>query len=635
MVGRGAIATLVLTACAAACATLPTAASAAARTSASDGHALAVGSGGVVASMDAGASQAGIDVLRRGGNAVDAAVATASALGVTVPFVAGPGGGGFMVIYNARTHSVTTIDGRETCPAACTSTLFLDPATGQPMDYTTASDQPLSTGVPSMVATWATAVRDDGRLSLGADLQPAIGLATRGFRVDFDFNQLEQAGLSTLQAYPASRSLLLTPAGDPLAIGTRLRNPDLARTYELIARRGPSAFYDGPIGRAVVQADDHPVLTPGQTIVTTPGIMTMNDLRSYRTRTLAPTRVTYRGLDIYGMAPPSSGGSTEGEILNILDGFPLRSEPRAQALFQYLEASRLAYADRDAYVGDPDFVHVPLAGLLDPAFATSRRCLIGDTAATSPVAPGSPFAPFPGCGASASSTAQTSASPEAHHTNNIVTEDRWGDIVAYTNTINFFGGSGQVVPGYGFLLNDELTDFDFAPATPGAYDPNLPAAGKEPRSSMGPVIALRGGRPQFAIGAAGGSTIITTVVQILINHVDFGMSLPAALAAPRVSQTNSSTSLAEPAFYDSALARQLTSEYGEQFTLSTGSILPLDYYPGDATALQMLGGDAPRRSPSRCASGAGARWRWPRVAVEPGAGGSRVTGVAPAAGCHS
>src|SRR6202012_3672153 len=188
-----------------------------------------------------------------------------------------------------------------------------------------------------------------------------------------------------------------------------------------------------------------------------------------------------------------------------------------QALFQYIEASRLAYADRNAYVGDPNFVNVPLSGLLDPAFPASRRCLLGRTAAPSPVAPGSPFAPFGSCPASSSANQASSASPEAHHTNNIVAEDKWGDIVAYTNTINFFGGSGQVVPGYGFLLNDELTDFDFAPSSPGAYDPNLPAAGKEPRSSMGPVIALQHGRPQFAIGAAGGSTIIETVVQTLIN----------------------------------------------------------------------------------------------------------------------
>ena len=592
--GRRGIATLVSALCAGVCIAAPAAASAAHRRG-SDANPpatpVAVGSGGAVASMDQGASQAGIDVLQRGGNAVDAAVATASALGVTVPWVAGPGGGGFMVIYNARTHTVTTIDGRETCPAACTSTMFVDPSTGKPMNYTAASDQPLATGVPSNVATWATAARDFGRLSLAEDLRPAIHVARRGFAVNFDFNQLEQSSLSTLQAYPASRALLLTPSGDPLPVGTWLRNPDLAHTYQLIARRGPAALYEGPIGQAIVQADDHPVLTPGQTVVTQPGILSMQDLSSYRTRILPPTHVTYRGLDVYGMAPPSSAGSTEGEILNILDGFPLSSESRVQALFQFIEASRLAYADRNAYVGDPDFVSVPLNGLLDPAFAASRRCLIGNTAATSPVAPGSPFAPYGACPAAASSSQSSSASPEAHHTNNIVTEDRWGDVVAYTNTINFFGGSGQVVPGYGFLLNNEMTDFDFAGPSSGAADPNLPAGGKEPRSSMGPVIALQNGRPQFAIGAAGGSTIIETVVQTLINHVDFGMSMPDAVDAPRVAQTNSSsnTSLAEPDFYNSQLAQQLTGQYGEKFALATGPILPLDNYPGDATALQMLG----------------------------------------------
>jgi gamma-glutamyltranspeptidase/glutathione hydrolase len=315
----------------------------------------------------------------------------------------------------------------------------------------------------------------------------------------------------------------------------------------------------------------------------------MSDLRAYQARVQAPTHVQYRGLDIYSMAPPSSGGSTVGEALNILSGFNLSAEPTATALFHYLEASRLAYADRNAYVGDPRYVSVPLSGLLNPAFAATRRCLIGSQALVSPVAPGHPYPPYPSC--QSQSSPQAAASSEGLHTNNIVTADKWGDIVAYTNTINFFGGSGETVPGYGFLLNNEMTDFDFAPPSPGAYDPNLPAGGKQPRSSMGPVIAFQDGKPAFSVGAAGGSTIITTILQIIMNHVDFGMSLPAALAAPRVSQTNSATSLAEPDFYNSALAKQLTSQFGEKFTLATGPILPLDHYPGDATALQVLGQD--------------------------------------------
>ncbi len=545
---------------------------------------VAVGTGGAVASMDADASQAGIDVLSRGGNAIDAAVATESALGVTIPFVAGPGGGGFMVIYLAKTHQVVTIDGRENCPAACTQTMFIDPKTGQPYGYDYASDQPLSTGVPAMVATWAKAVSRYGRHSLAADLQPAIGVAERGFRVNADFVQLTQSDLPELQAYPASH-WLLTSSGQPLPVGHLLRNPDLARTYRLLARYGPSYLYDGPLGQAIVQADDHPVLTPGQTVVALPGIMTMSDLRSYQALVQPPTHIRYRGLDIYSMAPPSSSGSTVGEILNILSGYNLSSEPRATALFHYLEASRLAYADRNAYVGDPRYVSVPLSGLLSPAFAATRRCLIGDQALVSPVAPGDPYPPFTGC------PSPTAAQPSAEggHTNNIVTVDKWGNIVAYTNTINFFGGSGQTVPGYGFLLNNEMTDFDFAPPSSGPPDPNLPAGGKQPRSSMGPVIAFAGGQPVFSVGAAGGSTIIETIAQIIMNHVDFGMSLPDALAAPRVAQTNSATSLAEPDFYNSTLAQQLTSQFGEKFTLATGPILPLDNYPGDATALQILG----------------------------------------------
>ena len=313
--------------------------------------------------------------------------------------------------------------------------------------------------------------------------------------------------------------------------------------------------------------------------------MTVNDLRAYQARIQAPTHVRYRGLDIYSMAPPSSSGTTVGEALNILSGYHLSAEPRATALFHYLEASRLSYADRNAYVGDPRYVSVPVSGLLSPAFAATRRCLIGNQALTSPVAPGHPVPPYGGCsGQSASAMA-----PEGGHTNNIVTTDKWGDIVAYTNTINFFGGSGQVVPGYGFLLNNEMTDFDFAPPAAGASDPNLPAGGKQPRSSMGPVIAFRGGKPVFSVGAAGGSTIPTTILQIILNHVDLRLSLPAALAAPRVSQRNAATSLAEPLFYNSALAAQLTSQFGEKFTLATGPIVPLDNYPGDATALQILG----------------------------------------------
>ncbi len=424
---------------------------------------VAAGTGGAVASMDLNASQAGIDVLKHGGRWVirrPAAGPRLHAAGVTIPFVAGPGGGGFMVIYLAKTHQVVTIDGRETCPSACTPTMFTDPKTGQPLGYDYASDQPVATGVPSMVATWAKAISRYGRHNLAADLQPAIGVAQRGFRVNGDFRQLTESDLAELRAYPASRALLLTRAGNPLPVGHLLHNPDLARTYRLLARYGPSYLYDGPLGQAIVQADDHPVDPAWSTVVELPGIMTTSDLRAYQARVQAPTQVRYRGLDIYSMAPPSSSGSTVGEALNILSGYHLSAEPRATALFHYLEASRLAYADRDAYVGDPRYVSVPLSGLLSPAFAATRRCLIHNQALASPVAPGHPAPPYQGC---QNQNSPQAASAEGRHTNNIVTEDKWGNIVAYTNTINFFGGSGEAVPGYGFLLNNEMTDVDFAP----------------------------------------------------------------------------------------------------------------------------------------------------------------------------
>jgi gamma-glutamyltranspeptidase/glutathione hydrolase len=286
------------------------------------------------------------------------------------------------------------------------------------------------------------------------------------------------------------------------------------------------------------------------------------------------------------MPPSSSGGLTVGEALSILSRFDLGSEPRATALFQYLEASRLAFADRNAYIGDPAYVDVPQHGLLDPAYAATRSCLIKNTALTSPVAPGHPFQPYGGCGSAAKSG---TADNEGTNTNHLVVADKWGNVVSYTNTIEQLAGSGITVPNRGFLLNNELTDFNFAPATPTTYDPNLPAAGKRPRSSMSPTIVLKNGRFDFAVGSPGGATIITTVLQILLNHIDFGLSLPASIAAPRTSQRNAVTSDAEPAFASSPLAATLTSQYNEQFKVVTGPVLPLNSWIGNATGIQALG----------------------------------------------
>ena len=548
---------------------------------------VATGSGGAVASAEFNATKAGIEILRSGGNAVDAAVAVASTLGVTQPFVAGPGGGGFMMIYLAKTKQVITIDGRETCPAACTPTLFIDPATGKPYPFQDARISGLSVGVPGMVATWAKAVELYGNKSLRTNLKPAIRVAKRGFPVTQDFNQQEQKALTALQAFSSSRELFLTADGQPLPVGSTFRNPDLARTYQRLGSRGVDYFYEGQLAKEIARTVQHPPVHPGTPVTVRPGIMTTRDISNYVAKLRTPTHVKYRGLDIYGMAPPSSGGITTGEALNILSRWDLSAESRTRALFHYLEASRLSFADRNAYIGDADYEPVPQAGLLDPAYAATRSCLITDRALTSPAAPGKPFPPYTGCSAP---TAAQHPVHEGTQTNHLVAADKWGNVVSYTNTIEQLAGSGITVPNRGFLLNNEMTDFDFAPSAPGVYDPNLPAPGKRPRSSMNPTIVMKDGAPFFTVGSPGGATIITTVLQILINRIDFGMSLPQAIAAPRASQRNGALTDAEPAFLKTPEAQLLTSQYGEQFRVQTGPVMPRDQFIGNATGIEFLPG---------------------------------------------
>ncbi|MDX6324632.1 MAG: gamma-glutamyltranspeptidase / glutathione hydrolase [Nocardioidaceae bacterium] len=534
-----------------------------------------------MSSVDLDASRAANTALRHGANAVAAGGATAATLGVTEPYVAGPGGGGFMVIYLARQHRVVTINGRETCPAACTRKLFVE--NGKPLGFEEARHSGLAVGVPGMVDQWSQAVHRYGHRGFAADLRPAIYRARHGFRIDRTFVEETRESLTDLRAFTSSRSLFLRH-GSPLPVGSRLRNPDLAHTYRMIARRGPGYLYDGPLSRAIAHTVQHPPVWNGTSLTVRPGIMTRRDLHRYHVTEPHPTRVRYRGLDVYGMPPPSSGGSTTGEALNILRGYDMSGAPRARSLHHYIEALRYSFADRNRYVGDPHYVDVPLRGLLDPAYAATRRCLITDHAAHSPVPPGDPYPPFPGC-SSAGSTG--SAVDHEQSTNNIVTADRWGNVVAYTNTIEQFAGTGMTVPGYGFLLNNEMTDFDFVPSDPGVPDVNLPAGGKIPRSSMNPTIVLRHGRPVFAVGSPGGATIITTVLQILINHIDFGMSLERAIAAPRVGNFNDPASYAEQAFVDSPVAKRLMQRYGQELDVVTGPN-PLDKEIGAATGVELL-----------------------------------------------
>jgi gamma-glutamyltranspeptidase/glutathione hydrolase len=544
-------------------------------------QAVAFGAGGAVASVDPDATRTAIDVLRRGGNAIDAAVAANAALGVTEPYVAGIGGGGFMVIYLAHSHRVITIDGRETAPGSFPTDAFVDPATGAPIPfYPQRVTSGMAVGVPGTLATWALASRDYGTMSLSALLKPAAALADRGFLVDQTFHDQTVQNLPRLRAFAASRALFLDADGQPPAVGSVLRNPDLARTYRLLERRGPQAFYHGPIGKAVVLAadDPRPLAQSPLGFPVPDGVMRRADLADYSARLRPPTQIAYRGVDIFGMGPPSSGGTTTGEALKILSGFDLGTPDRVLALHRYLEASRLAYADRNRYVGDPAYVNVPVAQLLSDGYAAERRCSIGATAAVGPVAFGNPFGPLTApCPAQPAPTAQVAEGPSTNH---LVVADKHGNVVSYTSTIEEIGGSAIAVPGYGFLLNNELTDFDPVPATPGVPDPNLPAPGKRPRSSMAPTIVLRHGRPLLALGSPGGSTIITTVLEILLNRFAFGMPIAQAVAAPRASQQNQPTTSAEPAFI-ADYGAALSSRFGQSLvsTPEIGAATAIEFRP--------------------------------------------------------
>lgn len=534
---------------------------------------VAVGYGGAVSSVDADASAAGIEVLRKGGNAVDAAVATAAALGVTEPYSAGLGGGGYFVHYDARTRTVETIDGRETAPRSADSSLFLE--NGKPLAFESAVTSGLGVGTPGTPATWDAALDAWGSKSLRQVLKPAERLARDGFVVDGTFRSQTEGNQARFADFPATRKLFL-PGGELPAVGSVFKNPDLARTYEEVGRKGVDALYRGKLADDIVRTVRKPPVDPASTRVVRPGDLTAKDLRSYRALRQAPTKVGYRGLDVYGMAPSSSGGTSVGEALNILESTDLSKASRAQYLHRYIEASRIAFADRGRWVGDPAFEDVPTKGLLSQRFADSRECLIKDDAVlTSPLAPGDPRHPG-GC-AGAGTAAPTTY--EGENTTHLTTADKWGNVVAYTLTIEQTGGSGITVPGRGFLLNNELTDFSFAPANPAVHDPNLPGPGKRPRSSISPTIVLKHGKPVLALGSPGGATIITTVLQTLIGAVDRGLPLVDAIAAPRASQRNAAATELEPGLWNSPVRAQLEA---------LGHVFKLNPEIGAATGVQRL-----------------------------------------------
>ena len=520
------------------------------------------GSGGAVASVDRDASQVGLDVLARGGNAADAAVATAAALGVTEPYSAGIGGGGFLVYYDARHHTVRTIDGRETAPKSFTDKTFTKPD-GSPMDFNTVVNSGLSIGVPGTPALWAKAARDFGTRSFSDLMAPAEALARTGFVVDQTFHDQTAQNAARFSRFPETARVFLRNGQAP-AVGSTFTNPDMAKAYAELRRHGVSSVYDGTLGAAIAAEAQHPH-TDGSTVMG--GQMTPGDLAAYQALGKDPIHSTYRGLDVYGMPVPSSGGITIAEILNLLQaydrqtGTALKDVSNVDYLHRFSEASATAFADRNRYIGDVP--GVPVKELTSKGFAAERACGFDPKKAQPrPIAFGSPDGSYSGC---APGTTAQGQPYEGLSTSHLVTADRWGNVASYTLTIEQTGGSGITVPGWGFLLNNELTDFDFAPLTAGVPDPNLPGPGKRPRSSMSPTIVLKDGKPYLTVGSPGGATIITTVAQVLTEYLDRGLPLVDAIAAPRLSSRNGNEG-AEPAILNgpdgaalAAMGHRLTS----------------------------------------------------------------------------
>ena len=536
-----------------------------------------------MSSVDPDATRVGLRVLREGGTAVDAAVATAAALGVTEPYSAGLGGGGYFVLYQESTGETEVLDGRETAPEAMPRNAFLDPDTGDPYpffpDMVTSG---VSVGVPGTPQLWEKALDLYGTYSLRDALAPAAELADRGFVVDKTFNLQTEENAERFDAIRPTRKLFL-PGGEAPEVGSVFRNPQLARTYRMLGKHGMDMFYRGPIAEQIARLAQEPPTTPGTDLPVPAGFMEESDLADYRVPHRVATEVRYRGLRVRGMPPSSSGGSTVGESLNILRGLDVSEDRPVQSLHSYLEASALAFADRSAYVGDSDFVDVPLNALLSRGFAAERSCTVDpDQAATKPVAAGDPDGDYDGCPSAAAPA--PADDHEGLSTTHLTVADRYGSVVSYTLTIEQTGGSGITVPKRGFLLNNELTDFNWEFVK---SDPNRIQPGKRPRSSMSPTIVFKGSEPWLALGSPGGSTIITTVLQVLLNRIDLGMTLPEAIAAPRASQRNTADVTAERAFID--LYGRALRRYGHTF-VPPGDPGTSAAEIGAAAAIELLGG---------------------------------------------
>ncbi len=473
-----------------------------------------VAKNGMVVAQEGRAARIGADILARGGNAVDAAIAVGFAMAVTYPRAGNIGGGGFMLIHRASDRSNIAIDYRETAPAALHRDSFLD-SRGEP-DPQKSRASGLGVGVPGTVAGLAIAHRKygSGNFSLAQLIAPAIALARDGFPVEDDVADSLPRAQPRLVRYPASARIFLKPDGTALGRGDRLVQRDLAATLQGIADRGPDSFYRGPVADKIARA----VRAAG-------GVMTADDLKNYQPIVRAPVRGTYRGYEIISMPPSSSGGVVLIEMLNILEGYDRARLAMADGGRAHLlvEAMKYAYADRAAYLGDPAVVAMPLDRLMSKPHAARMRARIDPARATPADAIGR-RRPQPA---------------EGDNTTHFSVIDRFGNSVSNTYTLNLSYGLGLVADGTGILLNNELDDFTAKPGAANIYglvgfEANLPGPGKRPLSSMTPTIVLKDGKPFLITGSPGGSRIITTVLQIITNVIDRGMPIAAAVAAPRL-----------------------------------------------------------------------------------------------------
>ncbi len=466
---------------------------------------------GMVVSAHALATAAGADVLRERGNAVDAAVAVGFTLAVVLPFAGNLGGGGFALVHAGHTGRVHAFDFRETAPAAATRDMFVD-ARGEVLRGRSLSSH-LAVGVPGTVAGLAHLHRQFGRLPFARLLEPAIQHAREGFVVGPTLAMLLAADARRLRRWPATREIFL-PHGTPPVVGERLLQRDLADSLQRIARDGPRAFYEGELaGRIADEMARHQ------------GLVTRDDLRSYRALEREPVAGDYRGYRVVSMPPPSSGGVHLIQMLGLLQAWPLASygHNSAQTIHLLAEVMKRAYADRAEHLGDPDFVHVPVRGLLSARYLRTLGAGIDPLRATpaDTIRPGRP------------------QDHESDQTTHYSVADRDGNLVSTTYTLNLSFGSGIVAAGTGILLNNEMDDFAVKAGVPNAFgltggDANAVAPMKRPLSSMTPTIVLRDGRPWLATGSPGGSRIITTVLQTIVNMVDFGMNAAEAGLAARV-----------------------------------------------------------------------------------------------------